>query len=92
MLDKLAPSPLNTLNRAIALAQIEGPKRALEILAELRPPAWLFTHYLWDGALGELWRQAGDADKARDHFQRAQRSAPTDAERALLQRRLDLLG
>ena len=91
ILEHLAPSPLHTLNRAIALAQVEGPARALAILTDLRPPAWLFEYYLWDAALGELWRQAGEPEKARTHLHRALQTAPTQAERQLIKHRLDNL-
>jgi RNA polymerase sigma factor (sigma-70 family) len=88
-LDRFAPSPLNTLNRAIALAESEGPEAGLRVLQALKPPGWLLGYYLWDATLGELYRRSGDLVRAREHLQRALDAAPTHAEKALLQRRLD---
>jgi RNA polymerase sigma factor (sigma-70 family) len=88
ILERLEPSPLHTLNRAIAVAQLRGPAVALAILHELKPPGWLLGYYLWDAVLGELERRAGNLPRARAHLQRALEAAPTDAEKALLTRRL----
>jgi RNA polymerase sigma-70 factor (ECF subfamily) len=92
MLERIAPSPLHTMNRAVAVAEWEGPGAGLAILNELAPPAWLLGFYLWDSVLGELHRRAGDLALARKHLERALSSAPTEAERALLTRRLAALG
>ncbi len=88
MLERLAPSPLHTLNRAIAVAEWKGPHEALVILEALQPPAWLLGYYLWDATLGELERRAGNLDRARIRLERAQGAAPHPAEKALLARRL----
>ena len=87
-LDRIAPSPLNTLNRAIALAEWKGPDAGLEVLEALSPPGWLVRYYLWDATLGELYRRKGDRERALHHLARALEAAPTHAEKALLQRRL----
>lgn len=87
-LEKIAPSPLNLLNRAIALAEWKGPAAALEILEALKPPAWLAGYYLWDATLGELYRRRGDRERAVTHLNRAREAAPTQAEKLLLERRL----
>ena len=87
-LDALAPSPIYTLNRAIAIAEWQGPGAALALLAPLNPPSWLLGYYLWDATLGELYRRQGDRERAIAHLTRAVGAAPTHAERGLLQRRL----
>jgi RNA polymerase sigma factor (sigma-70 family) len=88
-LEQLAPSPLNTLNRAIALAEWHGPAAGLAALEALKPPGWLLGYYLWDATLGELYRRSGDQERARGHLERALEAAPTHAEQALLRRRLE---
>jgi RNA polymerase sigma-70 factor (ECF subfamily) len=90
MLECVAPSPLHTLNKAVAIAEWQGPEAALEVLDGLAPPAWLSGSYLWDAVLGDLHRRAGHADIAAEHRERALSSAPTDAVRELLRRRLTL--
>lgn len=89
-LDRIAPSPLNTLNRAIALAEHQGPQVGLTLLEALRPPGWLLGYYLWDATLGELYRRAGQLERAVHHLQRAAEAAPTHAEQQVAQRRLAL--
>lgn len=88
MLERIEPSALHTLNRAIALAQWQGPEAGLKLLRSVQPPAWLSSYYLWDAALGELERRAGHLEAARHHLARASAAAPHPAEKALLERRL----
>jgi RNA polymerase sigma factor (sigma-70 family) len=48
MLERIAPSPLHTMNRAVAVAEWQGPDAGLAVLEALAPPAWLAGSYLWD--------------------------------------------
>lgn len=88
MLERIEPSPLYVLNRAIALAEWQGPEAGLAVLQALQPPGWLARYYLWDATLGELERRAGHFDAATAHLQRALAQAPHPAERDLIERRL----
>jgi RNA polymerase sigma factor (sigma-70 family) len=92
MLERITPSPLYTMNRAIAVAEAQGPNAGLALLDEVTPPGWLSGFYLWDAVLGDLHRRAGNVDRARKHIQRALERAPSEAERALLRKRLATLG
>ena len=89
MLDSVSPSPINTLNRSIAIAEWQGSEAGLALLEALKPPPWLLGYYLWDATLGELYRRRGDLERATAHLTRALDAAPTHAERALLRRRLE---
>ena len=86
------PSPLYTLNRAIALAEWQGPEAGLTLLRTLTPPTWLARYYLWDATLGELLLRTGQLDPARRHLERALRAAPTRGERRIFERRLGECG
>lgn len=88
MLDGIVPSPINTLNRAIAIAEWQGAESGLALLEGLEPPRWLASYYLWDATLGELYRRCGNLERATVHLTRALAVAPTHAEKALLRRRL----
>lgn len=88
MLERVAPSPLHTLNKAVAVAEWQGPTPGLAVLQDVVPPSWLAGSYLWDAVLSDLNRRAGNSEIAGQHRERALASAPTDAVRALLQRRL----
>jgi RNA polymerase sigma-70 factor (ECF subfamily) len=92
LLDRVAPSPLNRLNRAVAIACASGPQAGLDSLVGVRLPPGIEAFYLWDAVVGDLQRRAGDLDAARVRLARALTTAPSDAERALLRRRLDLCG
>ncbi len=89
VLERIAPSPLNVLNRAIAVAEWKGPAAGLAALEAFEAPSWLQAYYLWDATLGELHRRCGHQDRALLHTRRALAGAPTKAEKALLERRLD---
>jgi RNA polymerase sigma-70 factor (ECF subfamily) len=88
MLESIAPSPLHTLNKAVAVAEWQGHAAGLSVLEGLAPPAWLAGSYLWDAVLGDLHRRAGNVEIASQHRDRAMDSAPTAAVRDLLRRRL----
>jgi RNA polymerase sigma-70 factor (ECF subfamily) len=88
MLERIDPSPLHALNRAVAVAEWRGPDAGLALLEALQPPGWIASSYLWDGVLADLHRRAGHAEKAGHHRERALAAAPTDAVRETLRRRL----
>ena len=88
MLERIAASPLHTLNRAVAVAEWQGPEAGLAVLEGLAPPTWLSGSYLWDAVFGDLHRRAGHSEIGQQHRERALASAPTDAVRELLQRRM----
>ena len=83
-----APSPLHTLNRAVAVAEQHGAAAGLAVLQQVTPPSWLIGSYLWDAVLADLHRRAGHREIASQHRERALASAPTEAVRDLLKRRL----
>ena len=89
VLERIAPSPLNVLNRAIALAEWKGPEAGFAALEAIDAPSWLLDYYLWDATLGELHRRRGDRDRALVHTKRALAAAPTNPEKALLERRIE---
>ena len=88
VLERVAPSPLNVLHRAIALAAWRGAEAGLASLEAFEAPSWLVEYYLWDATLGELHWRCGHRDRALSHTQRARAAAPTNPEKALLERRL----
>ena len=48
MLERIDPSPIHTMNRAVALAECQGPEAGIALLKRLTPPSWLAGSYLWD--------------------------------------------
>lgn len=88
MLERLHPSPVHVLNRAVAVGQAEGPLAGLRVLEDVAPPAWLDGHYLWHAVLADLHHRAGHATTARGHKGQALAAAPSAAVREVLERRL----
>lgn len=91
ILERVAPSPLHTLNRAVAVAEWQGADTGLSVLQQLAPPSWLAGSYLWEAVLSDLHRRAGNLVVAVQHGDRALALAPTEPVRDLLRRRLAML-
>jgi RNA polymerase sigma-70 factor (ECF subfamily) len=85
----VTPTPVIALNRAIAIAETEGPAAALTELDTISPD--LDNYHLLHAARGTMLRRLGQPDAARAAFQRAARLAPTDPERRFLAQQLDEL-
>ena len=83
---RIQPTPVVQLNRALALAERDGPAAALNALAPLAER--LDGYHLFHAARGELLRRAGDADAAREANRRALELTSNPAERRLIQERL----
>jgi RNA polymerase sigma-70 factor, ECF subfamily len=83
-LARLTDSPVVELNRAIAIAEAQGPNAGLEIIDRLTLEDFHYLH----SARGELLRRLGRAGEARDAYRRALALVHNDAERRLLRRRL----
>lgn len=88
LLERLAPSAIHTLNRAVAVAEQQGPLEGLAVLDGLEPPSWLSGSHLWAAVLADLHRRCGHEDAARRYRDAAEASAPTPALKELLRRRL----
>jgi RNA polymerase sigma factor (sigma-70 family) len=88
LLERLAPSALHTLNRAVAVAEWRGPGEGLAILEGLAPPPWLAGSYLWAAVLADLHRRCGNDEVAQRYRDAALESAPSAAVRDVLRRRL----
>jgi RNA polymerase sigma factor (sigma-70 family) len=86
LLERIAPSPLHTLNRAVAIAECQGAEAGLALLREVASAP--LRSYLWDAVSSDLHRRAGNAQLSAQHRERALASAPTEAVRILLRRRL----
>jgi RNA polymerase sigma factor (sigma-70 family) len=88
LLERIAPSPIHTLNRAVAVAEWQGPAAGLAVLEGFEPPTWLAGSYQWAAVLADLHRRCGHDELARRHRDVALDLAPTPAVKALLRRRL----
>jgi RNA polymerase sigma-70 factor (ECF subfamily) len=89
VLETLQPSPVVTLNRAVAVAKLRGPAAALAMIEPLAEPLSGYFHF--HGVQGALLIQQGRAEDARVAFGRAIALAHTAAEAAHIRRHLDQL-
>jgi RNA polymerase sigma-70 factor, ECF subfamily len=77
-------SPVVRLNRAVAVAEADGPAAALAIVDQLDLPDYQY----WHSTRAELLRRLGRREEARAEFQRALDLARTGPERRFLERRI----
>jgi RNA polymerase sigma factor (sigma-70 family) len=87
VLMRIRPSPVIALNRAIAIAQKDGPERGIEEIRAIGDSDKLASYPFFPAALGELELRAGQTDGARKHFEAAVSLARNPTERRFLQRR-----
>jgi RNA polymerase sigma-70 factor (ECF subfamily) len=83
----MTPTPVVALNRAIAIAEVEGPHIALGAIDAVAPD--LDGYHLLHATRGTMLSRLGRRDEAIDAFERALLLATTDADRRFLQQQLD---
>ncbi len=88
-LEHLNPSPVITLNRAVAVAKVAGPQAALALVEPLAPR--LSGYFYFFGVKGGLLLQLGRTEEARAAFNQAIALAGTAAEAAHIRMHLDRL-
>jgi RNA polymerase sigma-70 factor, ECF subfamily len=88
-LEIMQPSPVVTLNRAVAVSKVRGPQAALEMIEPLGERLSNYFHFF--GVRGAFLMQLGRNDEARVAFDRAIALANTSAEAAHIRMHLDRL-
>lgn len=89
LLEEVAPSPVVTLNRAVALAMVDGPDAGLRCLDQLSVS--LSEFHLFHAARADLLRRSGRLAEAREAYQAALARVTNDTERRFLVRVLERL-
>jgi len=92
MLVAIDNSPVGGLNRAVALAMVNGPEAGLDAIAQLPRAGVLADYHLYHAVSAQLQAEAGMIDAARASFRKALDLAGNEAEREFLRRRLEALG
>jgi RNA polymerase sigma factor (sigma-70 family) len=85
---RIDPSPIVALNRAIAIAQRDGPDRGLDAVSAISNLDRLAGYPFYPATLGEFELRSGNCGRAREHFQIALARARNPMERHFLQQRL----
>ena len=88
LLERLQPSPIVSLNRAAAVAMVQGPGAALALVDALAAGGELDRYHLLHAARADLLRRLGSAAEAAKSYARALALVTNDAERRFLERRL----
>ena len=89
MLEQLQPSPVITLNRAVAVSKVHGPAAALAMIEPLAEALSSYFHF--HGVRGAMLLQLERHDEARISFERAVALANTAAEAAHIRSQIDRL-
>lgn len=84
----LNDSPVIALNRAVALAKVEGPAAGIEAVEAIRHCRALESYYLVHAVLGELHAQNGNYKDAVQHLQQALNLAELKSEQSFLLKQL----
>ena len=71
VLERIAPSPVVTLNRAVAVAMVHGPRAGLELISGLERDDRLARGHRLDAVRAHLLDMAGDREEARQAYGRA---------------------
>jgi RNA polymerase sigma-70 factor (ECF subfamily) len=87
-LDRVHPSPVVSLNRAAAVAMVNGPAEALELMDAIADRGELDGHHLLHSARADLLRRLGRFDEAAGSYARALELVGSASERRFLENRL----
>jgi RNA polymerase sigma-70 factor, ECF subfamily len=87
-LQRITPTPVIALNRAVAVAMADGPAIGLSLVDELERSGALSDYYLLPATRADLLRRLGRYLDAQVAYRRAIELAPTEVERRYLQRRI----
>jgi len=88
LLERLQPSPIVTLNRAVAVAMTQGPPAGLALIEELAAAGDLEDYHLLYSARADLLRRMESFEESARSYRRALELVTNDSERRFLERRL----
>jgi RNA polymerase sigma factor (sigma-70 family) len=89
-LNRIKPSPVVALNRAVAVAHLRGPQAGLDTIAAIPQRDRLESHYLLHAVIGELHWRLQDHRAAAESFRQALRLAQVGPEQLYLTRMLNV--
>jgi RNA polymerase sigma-70 factor (ECF subfamily) len=88
ILERLQPSPIVALNKAVAIAMVDGLERGLTLIDELASSGDLEQYHLLHAARADLLRRMGSFEDAATSYRRALALVTNESERRFLERRL----
>ena len=87
LLQTIAPGPMVTLNRIVAVAMVDGPRAGLDQLAAAEAEPGLVGHHRVDAVRAHLLEMAGDPEAAAAHYRLAARRTLSVPEQRYLESR-----
>jgi len=91
LLEQVMPSPIVSLNRAVAIAMAKGPQPALDLIDQLSASGELDDYHLLHAARADMLRRLGANEEAAESYKTALGLVSNDSERRFLERRLQEL-
>ena len=88
LLARVQPSPIVSLNRAVAIAMADGPRSGLALIDTLADGGTLDNYHLLHAARADLQRRMGASEDAAESYARALALVTNESERRFLERRL----
>jgi RNA polymerase sigma-70 factor (ECF subfamily) len=88
LLERVQPSPIVSLNRAVAVAMVHGPRAALALIDAISAVGDLDRYHLLHATRADLLRRLGQSAAASANYSRALELVTNDSERRFLERRL----
>ena len=92
LLERVQPSPVVSLNRAVAVAMVEGPAAALALIDSLAAAGDLENYHLLHATRADLLRRVGSLEEAAKSYTQALALVTNNSERRFLERRLREVG
>ena len=88
---KISPSPINELNKTIAVMELYGAPEALYELQSINDKKKLGSYYLYHSVLGEIYSRINNLKSAKQHFETAIQLTHSETERKMLKNKILVL-
>jgi RNA polymerase sigma factor (sigma-70 family) len=88
---KISPSPINELNKAVAVMELHGAEKALHELQLINNKKKLESYYLYHSLLGEIYSRINNFSSAKRHFETAIKLTHSETERKMLKNKILVL-
>ena len=88
LLQRIQPSPIVSLNRAVAVAMVDGPQQGIELINDLAATGNLDDYHLLHAARADLLRRLGSTAEAAKSYELALTLVTNESEKRFLERRL----
>jgi len=88
LLARVQPSPIVSLNRAVAVAMVDGPQQGIELINDLAATGNLDDYHLLHAARADLLRRLGSTAEAAKSYELALTLVTNESEKRFLERRL----